>query len=73
LDHLLSNPRAKRFTQDFARQWLKLGRLDETNPDPLLYPEYRFLLGQGVANETPALLLFRRRELRPPDLRRSSN
>ena len=56
LDRLLADPRAERFTQDFARQWLELSRLDETNPDPLLYPEYRFLLGQGVANETPAFL-----------------
>jgi hypothetical protein len=64
VDRLLSDPRAERFTQDFVRQWLELGRLDETNPDPLLYPEYRFLLGQGVANETPAFL----RELIAQDL-----
>jgi mono/diheme cytochrome c family protein len=64
VERLLSDPRAERFTQDFARQWLELGRLDETNPDPLLYPEYRFLLGQGVAEETPAFL----RELIAQDL-----
>jgi mono/diheme cytochrome c family protein len=64
IERLLADPRAERFTQDFARQWLELGRLDETNPDPLLYPEYRFLLGQGVANETPAFL----RELIAHDL-----
>lgn len=64
IDRLLADPRSERFTQDFARQWLELGRLDETNPDPLLYPEYRFLLGQGVANETPAFL----RELITKDL-----
>ena len=56
VERLLADPRAERFTRDFARQWLELGRLDETNPDPLLYPEYRFLLGQGVAEETPAFL-----------------
>ena len=64
IDRLLADPRGERFTQDFARQWLELGRLDETNPDPLLYPEYRFLLGQGVAEETPAFL----RELITKDL-----
>jgi hypothetical protein len=64
VDRLLADPRAERFTQDFARQWLELSRLDETNPDPLLYPEYRFLLGQGVAEETPAFL----RELIAQDL-----
>ena len=64
VDRLLADPRAGRFHHDFARQWLELGRLDETNPDPLLYPEYRFLLGEGVAEETPAFL----RELITQDL-----
>jgi hypothetical protein len=64
IERLLADPKAERFTRDFARQWLELGRLDETNPDPLLYPEYRFLLGQGVADETPAFL----RELINQDL-----
>jgi hypothetical protein len=64
IDRLLADPRSERFYQDFARQWLELGRLDETNPDPLLYPEYRFLLGQGVTEETPAFL----RELITKDL-----
>ena len=56
VDRLLADPRADRFYQDFARQWLELGRLDETNPDPQLYPEYRFLLGLGAAAEPPAFL-----------------
>jgi len=55
IDRLLADPRAERFVQDFTRQWLDLSRLDETNPDPLLYPEYRFLLGEGVAGEPAAL------------------
>ncbi|MFM8550490.1 MAG: DUF1592 domain-containing protein [Verrucomicrobiota bacterium] len=53
---LLADPRAERFVSDFTRQWLDLNRLDETNPDPLLYPEYRFLLGEGVAGEPAAFL-----------------
>lgn len=56
VDRLLTDPRAGRFIRDFARQWLDLNRLDETNPDPLLYPEYRFLLGEGVAGEPAAFL-----------------
>ena len=64
IDRMLADPKAERFTRDFARQWLELGRLDETNPDPKLYPEYRFLLGEGVAEETPAFL----RELITQDL-----
>ena len=64
VDRLLADPRSARFFEDFARQWLDLRRLDETNPDPLLYPEYRFLLGEAVAAETPAFL----RELIRDDL-----
>jgi hypothetical protein len=55
IDRMLADPRAERFVSDFTRQWLDLSRLDETNPDPLLYPEYRFLLGEGVAGEPAAL------------------
>ena len=54
IDRLLADPRAERFVSDFTRQWLDLSRLDETNPDPLLYPEYRFLLGEGVAGAAGA-------------------
>lgn len=64
LDRLLADPRSKRFYEDFARQWLELNRLDETTPDPVLYPEYRFLLHDGLAAETPAFL----RELITHDL-----
>jgi hypothetical protein len=56
VDRLLSDARAERFTQDFARQWLEIRRLDDTTPDPLLYPEYCSLLGEGVAHEPPAFL-----------------
>lgn len=56
VDRMLADPRSVRFYADFTRQWLELGRLDETTPDPLLYPEYRFILNEGVAAETPAFL-----------------
>lgn len=56
IDRLLADPRSQAFYEDFARQWLELSRLEETTPDPLLYPEYRFLLHEGLAAETPAFL-----------------
>lgn len=56
MDRMLADARSRRFYADFTRQWLELGRLDETVPDPLLYPEYRFILNEGVAAETPAFL-----------------
>lgn len=64
VDRLLDDPRSGRFIDDFADQWLELRRLDETTPDPQLYPEYRFLLHEGIAAETRAFL----RELVREDL-----
>lgn len=56
VDRLLADKRSERFIEDFANQWLELSRLDETTPDPQLYPEYRFLLHEGMAAETRAFL-----------------
>jgi hypothetical protein len=56
VDRLLDHPRAARFIRDFTDQWLELARLEETTPDPQLYPEYRFLLHEGVAAEPRAFL-----------------
>lgn len=56
VDRLLTHKRSERFIEDFANQWLELSRLDETTPDPQLYPEYRFLLHEGMAAETRAFL-----------------
>jgi hypothetical protein len=64
VDRLLADKRSDRFIEDFANQWLELSRLDETTPDPQLYPEYRFLLHEGMAAETRAFL----RELIQNDL-----
>lgn len=64
VDRLLADERSDRFIEDFANQWLELRRLDETTPDPQLYPEYRFLLHEGIASEPRAFL----RELITHDL-----
>jgi mono/diheme cytochrome c family protein len=56
IDRLLADARSDRFIDDFTDQWLELGRLDETTPDPQLYPEYRFLLHEGMAAETRAFV-----------------
>jgi hypothetical protein len=63
-DRLLADKRSERFIEDFTNQWLELSRLDETTPDPQLYPEYRFLLHEGMAAETRAFV----RELIQNDL-----
>ena len=64
VDRLLADKRSERFIEDFTNQWLELNRLDETTPDPQLYPEYRFLLHEGMAAETRAFI----RELISNDL-----
>ena len=56
VDRLLADPRSERFIRDFADQWLDLRRVTETTPDPQLYPEYRFLLHEGLVAETRAFL-----------------
>jgi hypothetical protein len=56
MDRLLADPRSERFIRDFADQWLDLRRVNETTPDPQLYPEYRFLLHEGMVAETRAFL-----------------
>ena len=56
VDRLLADPRSDRFIRDFADQWLDLRRVNETVPDPQLYPEYRFLLHEGMVGETRVFL-----------------
>jgi len=56
VDRLLDDPRSSRFIDDFADQWLELRRIDETSPDRQLYPEYRFLLHEGMVAETRSFL-----------------
>ncbi|MCE9630439.1 MAG: DUF1592 domain-containing protein [Planctomycetia bacterium] len=56
IDRLLDDRRSDRFIGDFANQWLELRRIDETSPDRQLYPEYSFLLHEGMVAETRAFL-----------------
>jgi hypothetical protein len=56
VDRLLDDARSERFLTDFADQWLELRRIDETSPDRRLYPEYSFLLHEGMVAETRAFL-----------------
>ena len=64
VDRLIADKRSGRFIEDFTNQWLELSRLDETTPDSQLYPEYRFLLHEGMGAETRAFM----RELIQNDL-----
>ena len=51
-ERLLRSPRAHRFTEDFAGQWLDLRKLNETIPDPQLYADFDDLLLWAMRRET---------------------
>lgn len=52
VDRLLDGPRFMRFVTDFTDQWLLLREIDETEPDPQLYPEYDDVLRLAMLGET---------------------
>lgn len=56
VERLLTDPRSDRFIEDFTNQWLELRRIEETSPDRQLYPEYSFLLHEGMVAETRAFV-----------------
>ncbi len=56
IDRMLADGRSRRFVEDFADQWLELEKIDETTPDKKLYPEYSFLLHEGMLAETRAFV-----------------
>ncbi len=56
VERLLKDPRAAAFADNFAGQWLGLRKIDDTAPDPSLYPEYDDVLKVAMVKET--LLFF---------------
>jgi len=51
VERLLQDPRASRFTKNFAGQWLSLRNIDATLPDPSLYPEFDDGLKEAMLQE----------------------
>jgi hypothetical protein len=51
VERMLSDPKAKAFTENFAGQWLGLRQIDATLPEQQLYPEYDDLLRQSMVKE----------------------
>ncbi len=49
---MLNAPRAHRFTENFAGQWLDLRKIDFTIPDPQLYSDFDYLLLWAMPRET---------------------
>ncbi len=52
VERLLGDDRAKRFTENFTGQWLKLREIDFTLPDEKLYPDYDELLKRSMIEES---------------------
>lgn len=49
---LLADPRARRFVNNFAGQWLEVRNLPLRTPDPKLYPEWSPALAASMKEET---------------------
>lgn len=52
VERMLSDPKAKAFTENFTGQWLSLRAIDDTTPDRTLYPEYDDILKTAMVKET---------------------
>lgn len=49
---MIADPRAERFTDSFATQWLRLRKVGMFQPDKKLYPDYDKALENSMINET---------------------
>lgn len=52
LQRLLNDPKSRRFTESFPRQWLQLHRVGQFPPDPELYPDYDKWLERSMVLES---------------------
>ena len=52
VERMLKDGKAKRFTDNFTGQWLKLREIDSTLPDEKLYPDYDELLKRSMVEES---------------------
>ncbi len=52
VERMLNDPRAHRFTENFTGQWLDLRKLNDTQPNPVMYPEFDAYLDWSLPRET---------------------
>jgi hypothetical protein len=52
VERLLGDPKARRFIENFAGQWLDLRSINATSPDPEIYPEFDDFLFWSMPRET---------------------
>lgn len=53
-ERMLADPRSIAMVQGLVDQWLDVGRIDATNPDARLYPEFDDLLKRSMIEESHA-------------------
>ncbi|MGC3966308.1 MAG: DUF1592 domain-containing protein [Pirellulales bacterium] len=53
---MLKDPKASALIDQFAMQWLQLGRLTSHAPDPTMFPEFKEPLRQAMLTETKLFL-----------------
>ena len=54
IDRMIADPRFDRFVSRFLEQWLDLRKLDDSQPDRRMYPEYRHILRESMVEESRA-------------------
>lgn len=54
VERMLADPRARRFTDAFSSQWLRLRKVGMFPPDKMLYPDYDKQLEASMVGETRA-------------------
>jgi hypothetical protein len=54
VDRMLTDPRSRRFVEDFLGQWLKLRLIAANDPDRKLYPEFNKYLQDSMLAESHA-------------------
>jgi hypothetical protein len=52
VERMLKDPKSRRFTTDFAGQWLDLRSINATSPDPQIYGEFDDFLFWSMPRET---------------------
>lgn len=65
LDRMLEDPRSQALIDNFASQWLNLGRLNASDPDADLFPYFTDNLRQAFQTETKLFIEYILREDRP--------
>ena len=72
VQRMLADPRAVRFMNDFAGQWLQVRNIDEQSPDGGLFAQFNDTLRKAMVTETELFFRSQVREDRPiPELLRA--